>query len=162
MTHTVLGIDIIGKGGLLEACCAEVGEGSIQVRMLDTVPYGQPFFDLLGQYHAMVIANRNMEQPRVVFDAFSQGVACISSRTEGVVDLIEEGQTGLMFPIDDAEALADLLLTQAEEPSALLDMGEAAREAVLGRSHSKMHEQREKFLVSALGLARSDEIATDR
>ncbi|OCX66394.1 hypothetical protein BFP70_05050 [Thioclava sp. SK-1] len=138
-----IGIDLIGEGPLQQECqtfCA-VHDGPVQVRFLSPVPYGAPFFALLGQYHAIVLANRQHEQPRVIFDAFSQGVPVISSDTEGVRDIIR-ADNSLLFPVDDPAALAQALLRFAKDPQMQAQFANAARDAADGHSHKGMHETR--------------------
>lgn len=151
-----LDFDIIGAGPMLDVCRSAAGEGNVRVRVLDPVPYGKPFFHLLREYHTIVIANRNMEQPRIIFDAFSQGVCCISTRTEGVIDIIEEGSTGALFDIDDPVALADILISAMGDTSSLIDMGTNARRYVSAYSHRKMHQTRETFLATTLQLSQTN------
>ncbi|MCQ6497982.1 glycosyltransferase family 4 protein, partial [Vibrio parahaemolyticus] len=89
-----------GMGPLADECrrFAQAHKGRIQVRFLDPVPYGAPFFELLRSYHGMVLANRQDEQPRVIFDAFSQAVPVIATRTRGICDIVTE-DTALLYDV---------------------------------------------------------------
>ena len=151
----VLEIDIVGAGPLAERCrsFAAQDHGPVAVRFRDPVPYGAPFFKMLRGYEAVVLANRQPEQPRIVYDAFAQALPVIASRTPGIETTVTDGETGWLFPVDDVEALANLLSRTQTEPQALARMGATALDAVAARTHSRMHQDREVFLRTRLGLA---------
>ena len=154
----VLQIDLMGAGPLAGRCrdfAAETRPG-VQVRFIEPVPYGPAFFEHLRGYEAVVLANRQSEQPRIIFDAFSQAVPVIASRTPGVETTVGEGHTGWLFPIDDAEALAHLFERAIAQPRDLADMGAAALEAVSHHTHARMHQDRETFLKTQLALREHD------
>jgi glycosyltransferase involved in cell wall biosynthesis len=44
--------------------------------------------------------------PNVLMEAQSQGVACVSTEVSAIPELIDDGETGLLVPPDDAAALA--------------------------------------------------------
>ena len=89
-------LDILGSGDLADKC-REVGaelHGSTHINMLGTVAYGAPLFELLRRYHAIILPSISDEQPRIVYDAYSQGVPALASKTAGLRDCIHENQTG--------------------------------------------------------------------
>lgn len=145
-------IDIVGAGPLAETCrvFSQNHQGVVKVRFLDPVSYGDAFFTLLRQYHAIILANRQDEQPRVVFDAFSQGVAVISSRTPGVEAIVTEEENALLFGRDDAEGLATQLFDFATDPALRATLLSNTLPAVRGKSHADMHRIRAKFLEEVL------------
>ena len=147
----VIRLDIIGSGPLLEKCRSLAEELPWIVRVLDPVPYGRPFLHLLRGYDAVLLANRQAEQPRIVADAFSQGVPCIASRTVGVETMVTHGDTGLLFEIDDVDGLARHLCRVAESPELLRGMSRAALRVGRLRTHRGMHRDRHDFLVATLG-----------
>jgi L-malate glycosyltransferase len=60
-------------------------------------------------------------------EAMASGAAVVATKTEGARELITEGETGLLVPIGDVDALASnilRLLTNAEEP---MRLGQAAQ-----------------------------------
>ena len=145
-------LDIIGTGPLLDRCrtFASGHQGRVTLRVLDPVPYGTPFLSLLRGYDAVVIANRQAEQPRIVFDAGSQGLPCIATRTTGVTSLVEEDRTALLFDIDDPAGLALVMRQAAMDRDGLARMGRRALGAIAGQTHRAMHEEREAFLKATL------------
>ena len=150
-------IDIIGSGDLEQRCrdFAKNHKGAADVRFLDPVPYGAPFFNLLRQYDAVLIPNRQDEQPRILFDAFSQGVPCIASNTSGIVETLVDGKNGRLFPVRNKAALADRIAEMAGQRSALYLLGVDALDTVKGQTHRAMHRTREAFLAEQLDLINS-------
>jgi glycosyltransferase involved in cell wall biosynthesis len=94
----------------------------------------------------MVLANRFDEQPRVIFDSFSQGVPVISSATQGVLDIVAPEETALVFPVNNAEAMARNMLRFATDRTLQAEMSEAALAAGRGHTHRRMHVARAAYL----------------
>lgn len=152
-----LQIDIIGEGSLADRCRNFIAKrklgGRLHMKFLEPVAYGPEFFDLLRRYSGAIIANRQAEQARIVFDVMAQGLACLASDTSGNRAVVNDGETGVIFPIDDASALAQLFDRAAREQAWLHSMGRNALSAAQGFSHLAMHIEREEFLHKTLKLA---------
>ncbi len=149
-------IDIVGEGSLADRCRAFVTTRAnglrLQMRFLEPEPYGEPFFALVRGYDAAIVANRQAEQARIVFDVTSQGLPCLASDTIGNRAVIDDGATGAIFRVDDVDALADLFERAAKDAAWLHEMGRTALAVARGYSHRAMHEQREAFLRKTLDL----------
>jgi glycosyltransferase involved in cell wall biosynthesis len=63
----------------------------------------------------------------VVTEAMSRGRAVIASRLGGIVDIIEDGESGLLVPPGDDVALAAAIQRLIEDPLTRERLGEAAR-----------------------------------
>lgn len=152
---TPLQIDLIGEGSLAERARGFVRDhhGTTQLRYLETVPYGAPFLDLIRRYDGVLIANLTEEQPRIVFDAFSQALPCIASATNGIRSLVDDGVNGYLFSPGDAVELAGLLKRLASDPETLDSLRAPALEFARKYTHREMHRTREHFLKTAFGLA---------
>jgi len=59
----------------------------------------------------------------IVIDAAALGVPAIGSRIPGLVDAIEDGRTGVLFPEGDIDALADSMRDFLEHPGRYEQMG---------------------------------------
>ena len=59
----------------------------------------------------------------IVIDAAALGVPAIGSRIPGLVDAIEDGHTGVLFPESDIDALADCMRDVLELPGRYEQMG---------------------------------------
>ena len=61
--------------------------------------------------------------PNVLVEAQSQGLACISSPISGIVELIENGENGLLTPPDEPHMLKDALQALIADPARRDRMG---------------------------------------
>lgn len=59
----------------------------------------------------------------VLIEAMSHGKPIVASRIGGIVDAVEDGETGLLVPPNDPEALADALLKLLEDPGLAVKFG---------------------------------------
>ena len=94
--HAPITLSILGEGELKSECVTLGSEltGVTSVRVLGTVPYGAPLFALIREYDALVVPTISDEQPRIVFDAYSQAVPVLASDTAGLRSCVREGETG--------------------------------------------------------------------
>ncbi|MBV9219035.1 MAG: glycosyltransferase [Methylobacteriaceae bacterium] len=63
--------------------------------------------------------------PNVLMEAQSQALACLSTQAGAVAELIEDGQSGLLVPPEDPQALADGLIRLIESPELRRRLGRA-------------------------------------
>ena len=151
----LLQVDLMGAGALAAMCrdFADQPRKAVKVRFLEQVAYGAPFFELIRDYEAVLVANQQPEQPRIIFDAASQALPVIATRTPGIETCVTQDRTGWLFDVDDSAALSALFERAIAQPRDLADMGAAARDAVSMRTHARMHQDREVFLKTRLDLA---------
>jgi glycosyltransferase involved in cell wall biosynthesis len=141
-------VDIIGQGEERSACVAAAAAlRSVRLSVLDPIPYGAPFFELLRRYHAVLVPSLTDEQPRIVFDANSQAVPVIASRTGGLSPYVEHGRTGWIVPVGDVPALASAIERANGAAPELRSMGLAALRASRGFTHQAMHRWRSHLIV---------------
>lgn len=145
-------LDILGEGELLSNCQAASNElqKSAQIELLGTIPYGPEFFGRLQQYHAVVVPSTSDEQPRIVYDAYSQAVPVLANNTAGLRDCIENGITGSIANCNNPVGLANLLKQSGENLNLLQNMGTAALKKARSLTHQEMHRQRWQLLLKML------------
>ena len=90
------------------------------------------------------------EQPRIVYDGYSQAIPILASKTAGLQDVIQNNLTGKLVRPNDAIALADLLEASWHELEPLKVMGMQSLHTARGMTHQKMHEQRWEILIEEL------------
>ncbi len=151
-------IAIIGSGPLAAACRAQaaIDNACVHVEVLEPVPYGEPLFALLRRFDALLVPSLADEQPRVVYDAYSQAVPVLASATPGLRACVADGVTGRLFAPADAVALASAIEHAAGKPLALQDLGLRALEAARAMTHQEMHRRRHALIAQTLaarGLA---------
>jgi len=123
---------IVGDGperSSLEKLAATLGLQG-KVRFAGMVPHAQlpSFFAGAG---VVVVPSLHESYGRVIVEAMAFGRAVVATDTDGARDLIQDGETGLVVPIQDAAALADQIRYLLSNPQVAQRMGEAAREFVM-------------------------------
>jgi glycosyltransferase involved in cell wall biosynthesis len=71
--------------------------------------------------------------PNVLMEAQSQGLACLSTEVSGVPELIVHGETGVLVPAGDVEALSRALARLCRDPDERVRLGRAGLQRVQTR-----------------------------
>ena len=93
--------------------------------------------ETLREGDLFVLASRITEDgdrdglPNVLMEAASQELGCISTQVSAIPEFIIPGETGLLVPPEDADALADAIAALAKDPALRARMGKAARNRVI-------------------------------
>lgn len=145
-------VDVMGEG----PCHAVIAQLAMRTRHLrlslrEPIAYGPDFLRLLREYHAVIVPTTGDEQPRIIFDAFSQGVPVIATDTAGNRQVVESGVTGMLVTPNSAGDLATGLTRLSETPGRMRDMGLAALETARGHTHEIMHAHRADALYQIFG-----------
>ena len=148
----LLTLDIYGDGSLMKECddLIQHHQQSSAIRLCGTVKYGTDFFKLLQQYDLMVIPSLSDEQPRNVFDAFSQALPVLCADTAGLVQCVKNQTTGYFFKTGDAADLKDQLIGIMNNRQALVAMSKQCVDEVKNMTHTQMHIKRLQLLNQAL------------
>ncbi|MDR3702064.1 MAG: glycosyltransferase [Candidatus Sulfopaludibacter sp.] len=149
-------LDILGQGELGPECeraCHEIG-GVTKIRMLGTLPYNSAFFHALREHHAVVVPSLSDEQPRIVYDAFSQAVPIIAGDTHGLRDCVSHGKTGVISPSSDPASWAAMFKQYLNRPDELEAMGRAGVEIARSFTHEEMHRRRWRLLADMINDSR--------
>jgi len=89
------------------------------------VEHSAPYYAVMD---ILVLPTHREGLPNVVLEAQAAGRPVVASRATGVVDVIRDGETGLLFPVGDVHALATALtklLTDRELAKKLARSGQA-------------------------------------
>lgn len=110
--------------------------------------YGPDFFNVLRRVDGLVVPSLGDEQPRNVFDAFSQAVPVIASDTSGLHSIVTDGVEGRLTPAGDASALAAVIseFLQPEIRARWIALGDNGYKRALAYDHDAMHAQRAEFI----------------
>jgi glycosyltransferase involved in cell wall biosynthesis len=71
--------------------------------------------------------------PLKIFEYMAAGLPTVASRVGQIPDLIQDGETGLLYPPGDSHALAEALLNLSRQPELCARLGGAARATVVRR-----------------------------
>lgn len=119
---------MLGEGPLLSSLQAQASRLGIedQVRWLGFQQNPFPFF---READCFALSSDHEGLPNTITESMICGTPPVSTRClYGPDELIEDGVTGLLTPVGDAEALASGLLRLAEDPALAGRMGKQARE----------------------------------
>lgn len=155
-------LNLLGTGEL-ESSCKEASSQMppwARIQLCGTISYGEPFFAWLRRADFVVVPNLSDEQPRIVYDAYSQGLPVIASRTPGLISCVTDGVTGKLVSTGDYAALKEAICWAADCPQAMVDMGVSAARHARGMTHQLMHRTRLGLLNAA--LAKSGIICPNR
>ncbi|MFQ5796118.1 MAG: glycosyltransferase family 4 protein [Candidatus Bipolaricaulia bacterium] len=78
---------------------------------------------------------------RVAVEAMACGTAVIGSAVGGLPELIRDGETGVLVPPDDVEALAERISYLIEHAHLAAEMGERGREFVVKRFSNRSYSE---------------------
>jgi glycosyltransferase involved in cell wall biosynthesis len=68
--------------------------------------------------------------PTVLLEAMAVGLPCVSTPVNGVAEIVEDGKTGLLVPVEDSESLAEAISSLAADPARRRVMAAAGRARV--------------------------------
>lgn len=85
----------------------------------------------LEQADLFVLPSRAEGMSNALLEAMSHGLPCIASRIPGNVEVIRDGENGILVPVDNAEALGDALLELGRDPARRRALGKQAHADVL-------------------------------
>ena len=97
-------------------------EGSIEL-----LGYRRDISELFRNSNIVVLPSYREGLPRVLVEAAAAGRAVVTTDVPGCRDAIEPGVTGLLAPVRDYEALADVILRLIEDADLRQSMGRAGR-----------------------------------
>ena len=140
-------ITMMGQGAMQQDCIdfAKGDYGSVGVTFQEPVEYGKPFFDFLHHYDFVLVPNLKEEQPRIIYDAFSQGVSVVAADTSGILDVTEKGKNASIFERGNAKSFADAITELIQQPDAPMTRGLYGLRCAKGKTHAQMHIDRQAF-----------------
>jgi glycosyltransferase involved in cell wall biosynthesis len=93
---------------------------------------------IIGILDLLVLPSLMETQPFVILEAMAAGVPVLSTRIYGIPDMVVSGETGLLVPPGDAEALRRALVALLSDPARRREMGRRA----LVRFRERFHLER--------------------
>ncbi len=91
----------------------------------------------LNEYYALadVFVGPSLSEPQgiVFIEALASGTPVIATKVGGIVDIVSDGETGILVTPGSAEAIADALGHLIDNPSIVQSFGLRARESVIKR-----------------------------
>jgi glycosyltransferase involved in cell wall biosynthesis len=81
----------------------------------------------------LALPSRDEAQPIALLEAMACGKAVVAARAGGIPEVVSESVTGVLFPPEDVEMLAQALIDVLNNPQARSAMGAAGRQRVQER-----------------------------
>jgi glycosyltransferase involved in cell wall biosynthesis len=164
-------IDIKGVATLVRAAClarqpltiAGRGPDEPRLRALATALGGDVIFTghlakaelvkIVADARAVVVPSECHENaPLSLLEAYAAGRPVIGSRIAGIPELVREDETGVLYPVGDADALAQALAQFVSLPDArIAAMGAAGRAWVEKDFNAAVYLERQLDLYDSLG-----------
>jgi len=94
----------------------------------------------LSMMHIVVVASQGPEAlPQTIIEAMSLGKAVIAPASGGIIEILEDGKTGLFAEVNEPNKLAATMLKLIHDPDTRESLGQAAQERI------SLHDSRQKF-----------------
>ena len=122
-------LHIVGRGVLNEVVKRLVDDLPAQTRWTESLPTPE-VARVLDEATVLVLPSRSEGLGRVVVEAFCRGRGVVASRVGGIPDIVDDGETGLLVPAGDADALANALVLSLSDRTIAARLGSAGRVAV--------------------------------
>ena len=106
----------------------------------------------MEKFHCLVLFSSSEGCPNVVIEAMAAGRAILATNLPGVIELMGDSACGYTAPVDDVQALSNIILQACKEPGLLKSMGERARARIqqLGLSWEKTARSYEEIYQSMM------------
>ena len=95
----------------------------------------------LRRADVLVLPSRNDSYAMVVAEALASGTPALVSEMVGAKDLVTEGKTGWIVPVEDVAALAERMVWCAHHPEEVRGLGPDCRQAAEGATWPAYHRR---------------------
>jgi len=149
---------IIGDGDLRTTCEQVIAEAGIsdRVEWLGVQPNERVREELARScvfvQHSVTATNGDKEGwPVAIAEAAGTGLAVVSTRHAGIVDQIDEGETGYLVDEGDWEAMAERMITLAKSPERRVRLGQSAQKKMMNCTTPQQIAKLEEVLLAVAG-----------
>jgi glycosyltransferase involved in cell wall biosynthesis len=146
---------LVGDGPVRPEIEALVAELSLQ-KQVHLAGWIEDLAPLYATIDICALSSLNEGTPVALIEAMAAAKPVVATRVGGVADVVEHERTGLLVAPGNPDALADATIRLAGDPGVRLRMGEAGRQAVLGRfSPERLVDDIDTLYTHALAQKRS-------
>ncbi len=125
---------IAGEGSQRNALERLAGPAAERIQFLG---FQENVADLMAALDLLVVPSRNEGMGRVILEAGAAGVPVVASRVGGIVDVVRDGETGVLVDPDDAEGFVHAIEFLLGEPMRRASFGANASRRV-GTHYSEL------------------------
>lgn len=119
----------VGEGYLREKLEGLTEEWQLKEKVIFT-GFRTDIPEITALFDIAVLASFFEGLGRVLLEAMAAGKPVVATRVGGIVDVVDDGKTGILVPPADSEALAEALLTLLSNAGLRRKMGEAGRKKI--------------------------------
>ena len=130
MGDSNIDLDLVGSGISLDSCKALAQSLGITERV-SFLGDRRDVPELLAQAQIFVLSTHYEGLPISILEAMRAGLPIVATRVNGIPEEVIDGETGLLVPHGDVEALASALNSLIQSPDKRQKMGEAGRQKFL-------------------------------
>jgi len=123
---------LVGEGKLRSTLQQQARDLGVEVEFAGTVEHSA-LPEQLRRADVFVLPSLIEGHPKALLEAMACGLPCVASDCEGNRDVIDDGETGLLAPFDDVQALAVQIARVLEDKALARTLGQQAREAAVRR-----------------------------
>ncbi|MFD1342727.1 glycosyltransferase family 4 protein [Litorisediminicola beolgyonensis] len=148
--HPDVQLDLIGDGPDRAALEAKVTNAGLSDRIRFLGYRNQEAVaDALVETDLFVLPSFAEGVPVVLMEAMAAGVPVVTTRIAGVPELVEDGETGLLVPAGNPEALTSAIATLITDPDRRRRMGAAGQRKVRAEFDSRREGAKLSALIEA-------------
>jgi glycosyltransferase involved in cell wall biosynthesis len=141
---------LAGTGGNVDAVLADWPEElRPRLRVIPRFPAGEEL-DLYRRAPVFLLPSFFEGQPLALLQSMAAGCCCVASDIAGNRDLVVHGESGLLHPPGDPEALAGRVAECLAGPGLRERLGEGARRAMAGRTWEAVSAEVAGFIESVI------------
>lgn len=107
--------------------------GLTEGHRLSFVDPGKRVAELLPAFDLFLLTSRAEGVPTAILEAMSCGIPVVATDVGSVSEVVEEGVTGMVVPLEDEAAMARAVSKILQNPAARVAMGQTAREHAVKR-----------------------------
>jgi glycosyltransferase involved in cell wall biosynthesis len=130
--HPFVRYRIVGAGAR-RAALEDLARARGVDHLFDFLGHREDVPELLARADLFVLTSRSEAFPNGVLEAMASGLPVVASGVGGLVDLVRDGETGVLVPPGDPRAFAAAMDTLIRNPERAAGLGAAARRDVLAR-----------------------------
>ena len=149
-------VRMYGRGRLHDECVTvarQLNRG-VKLTMGGLLDYGEAFFEMLRDHDLLVAPSISDEQPRIIYDCFSQALPVIASDTPGLRQCFSDMPNKKFVPAGDACALADAIAWASDHREQLRDLGIMGLDSARALTHDQMHYRRAELVQTMMNNRR--------
>ena len=162
-------LELIGAGPLEEALRQRVQLLGLEtrVRLLGPRPQAETARAVAGAaaFAAPCVVGSDGDReglPTTLLEAMALGTPCVSTAITGIPEVLRDGQTGLLVPQNDPEALADALERLLEDSSLRVRLASQARRLIEREFDAHVNGARLRRLIAKVHGSAAGRVVGDR